>query len=294
MGRRMPLRTVLRLGSIWWFETKLAETRFHAFCLALLAWKTDERTCRAMDYEEITNNYYAKWLGVTPADFDKNGVRFVYSPQRDTVQKGYSQPFDIFAWIADKNIIVSYGSKTADKIPLLKNLLSPAMSAEDISLILQTHLGGAPRKYIKFGFAKLPEVGVKSYKMTAADFPLYEAFFAACNPNCRDTSWLHEYYTDMTTRGLCYGEIISGKLVSMNDLPDMPYMESKVQELGINTLPEYQGQGLARRVCATCIHDMIHRGVCPQWSTGSHNEASRRLALSVGFFKIANVLTITL
>ena len=247
-----------------------------------------------MDCMNITREYYARWLGVAPEELSRQGVHFQYSTERNVTQKGYGQPYDVFLWITENRIIISYGDRAADKIHQLKDKLHFAMGTEEVSKIVQEVWGIVPRGNIKFVYGSPPEIWTKSHKMTADDFALYKAFFLAYNPDCSDVSWLDEYYMDMLNIGFCYGEIISGRLVCMNDLPGMPYMENEVREIGINTLPEYRGQGLARRVCISCIHGMLQKNICPQWATASANEASFRLAYSIGFRKLADILTVTL
>ena len=247
-----------------------------------------------MDYLGITKEYYAQWLGVAPGELDKQGMHFVHSPQRNVRQKGYGEQYDVFMWIAQNRIIVSYGDKAAGKIGQLKNGINSSMQTEDAARILQSVWGIVPSRLTKFVYDSLPKIETKAYKMTAGDVELYKAFFMAYSPNATDISWLDEYYNDIVSTGFCYGEMIFGKLVCMNDLPGMPYMENVVREIGINTLPDYRQKGLARRVCTSCIHAMVQSNICPQWSTQNTNEASARLAHSIGFKKMADVMTITL
>ena len=98
----------------------------------------------------------------------------------------------------------------------------------------------------------------------------------------------------MVARGLCFGEMADGKLVCANDLPTMPCLPGQVQEIGINTHPEYRQQGLARRVCLTCAHAMVARNICPQWAAAADNVASEHLAYSLGFGKLAEIVTLSL
>jgi predicted GNAT family acetyltransferase len=74
----------------------------------------------------------------------------------------------------------------------------------------------------------------------------------------------------------------------------MPYMQEFVQEIGIHTLEEYRGKGYARAVCISLIHELLSKNICPLWSTGKDNIASDRLARSIGFEKLADVLSLTI
>ncbi|POR00258.1 hypothetical protein AU468_09790 [Alkalispirochaeta sphaeroplastigenens] len=58
-------------------------------------------------------------------------------------------------------------------------------------------------------------------------------------------------------------------------------------ELGIETAPKFRGQGYARLACITLIQHCLDAGLTPIWSCRTQNEASYRLAVSLGFREIA-------
>jgi predicted GNAT family acetyltransferase len=103
-----------------------------------------------------------------------------------------------------------------------------------------------------------------------------------------------EYYLDIVSKNYCHGIIVDNKLVSATDSPDMSYMQEFVQEIGINTLEEYRKRGYARTACISLINELLSKNICPLWSTGNGNIASDRLARSVGFEKLADVLSIAI
>ena len=247
-----------------------------------------------MDYLGITRAYYAQWLGIAPEGMERASAEFLHALRRNEVQKGYGWPDDLYIWVAGNRVIASYGDKAEGEICRLEQAICPGMAAEEIALAVQSVWRIAARRSVKFVYDSLPEIEGHSRKMVAEDYPLYEAFFTTCNPGCTDIGWLREYFDEMIASGLCFGEIVDGKLACMNDLPAMPFMEERVREIGINTLPAHRGKGLARRVCLSAIREMIEKGICPQWSAANTNEASARLAHSLGFRKMADVLTITL
>jgi predicted GNAT family acetyltransferase len=98
----------------------------------------------------------------------------------------------------------------------------------------------------------------------------------------------------MASKNYCHGIIPDNRLVSATDAPDMPYMRESVQEIGITTLKEYRGKGYARAACISLINELLPRNICPLWSTGENNTASDALAKSIGFEKLADVLTINI
>ncbi len=93
---------------------------------------------------------------------------------------------------------------------------------------------------------------------------------------------------------MCIGIYRDGGIVSCTDAPDMPYMGEQVQEIGINTLREYRGNGYAAMACSKCLQEMAAHHKIPLWSTAADNLASRRLAQKIGFAEYAEVISVTL
>lgn len=246
-----------------------------------------------MNIEMITTQYYANWLGVEPNQMKDEGLFFIFSSERDITQKGYIQQFDLYAWVTDKLVIISYGSKLKDKIERIIDKIKPDMKTEQITSLLALEYCVTPARNIKFVFNGQKTNGEKAQMLTTAEYPMYYNFFIANNPNCKNTDWLKEYFNEMVARELCYGIIVDDKLVCANDLPDMPYMDGYVQEIGINTLVDFKGKGFAKDVCLTCISKMTAKNICPQWSTAYGNIASEKLAYSLGFQKFSETITIS-
>ena len=119
--------------------------------------------------------------------------------------------------------------------------------------------------------------------LTAADYPLYEEFFRSAYPGASPEGWLEEYFLEKAENGLFAGAEQDGRLVSVCDAPDMPYMEGLIQHTGIMTPEGYRRRGFARACCALETHHLLTLGICPQWECAADNEASYRLARSIGY-----------
>ncbi len=61
------------------------------------------------------------------------------------------------------------------------------------------------------------------------------------------------------------------------------YIIGKQLELGIETVPEYRGKGLARHTCAALIDYCLSHGYEPVWSCRLENTGSYLLAQKLGF-----------
>lgn len=236
-----------------------------------------------IDFEERTRAYYARWLGRTefPAE---NAV--IYDAARNKPPYGYADYFDIYALrLRAGGQYVAYGDRAKAGI----DRIDPN---ESLPEALEAAYGKRPTHHIKYALCTLPAGKTRARVLSASDFPAWRAFFLALFPG--DDSWLQGYYDDMTATGMACGVFEDDKLACATDLPDMPHMAQSVREIGVNTLPAYRRKGDARDACVSTVRAMLNKRICPLWSTGADNTASRRCAEAVGFQEFADVYTISL
>lgn len=251
--------------------------------------------CIAEKYREATALYYSKWLGQDGIlNHDWKGIEYLYSQQRNTVQYGYSDRFDLYALCQKDRIVISYGDRAENQLEVLKSEIHKPMPAEEVRKIMEKSFRQKACDSIKFVFESPREIPSAARVLTEKDYRDYEDFWLKCNPGCSDTGWLKEYFEEMAQENMCIGVYVDGRIVSCTDAPGMPYMEEQVQEIGINTLKDYRGKGYASMACARCIREMTDRHKVPMWSTSTDNTASRRLAGKTGFAEYAEVISMTL
>lgn len=244
---------------------------------------------KSVDCTKLTLEYYSRWLGIKDIAA-VNGAEFVYSKERNTVQSGYEKKFDLWIWRGSDNVIVSYGDSALPKIELMKDRIGINSTAEEISALSAELYGADTVRGIKFVWKKATAKSSIAQTLSEKDYPAYERFFKLCNPNCKSTDWLEEYFLDMTADGACCGVMREGFLVSCTDLPSVPYMCDSVCEIGVNTLPNYRKMGYAADCCLLCAERIIEAGKCPLWSAEINNKVSLRLAESIGFEKLGEYI----
>ena len=251
-----------------------------------------------MDFWKITEQYYSNWTGVDIETVSDGEIRSVYNTERNLVPFGYNKPFDLYVFRLSHKIIVSYGDKAADSVAVFARKLDIDASQQDISALIHTIFGQKPRENLKFVYTRPPEETAGAIALRRCDFERFYEFTLRVHPQIKDSgedrAWLRDYFLRNVDLGCFCAVAHDGYLVSCSDAPYMPYMESLVQEIGINTLEEYRRRGYATQVCRLAAHNIIQAGKCPLWSTSASNRASEALAYRCGFEKYADVYGVSL
>ena len=248
-----------------------------------------------MIYKYITEEYYSKWIGRDEILHEPlSKVTLLNSQERNVIQYGYSQQFDVYIFCRQNSIYFSYGDKVLPYIEQIKEHIASTVNEETVKQIVEQSFGKPLKHSIKYLYTSCKNISSIAIPLKIDEYDKYLEFFKSVHPNCKNTDWVEEYFAEMVEEGLCCGIYENRLLVSCTDAPSMPYMEREVQEIGINTLPDYRGKGYAADVCILAINNIINNNKCPQWSTSIDNIASQKLAERVGFVKFADAFTITL
>ncbi|MCL1787400.1 MAG: GNAT family N-acetyltransferase [Defluviitaleaceae bacterium] len=246
----------------------------------------DANACKA-----TTLAYFEHWLGEAGCLAANKGSQQIFSSERNTTQTGYPSPMSLYVWIEPSRTIISYGDAAAAKIPALVEKLRGDVF--DMAEVIGEVFDRRPKHAVKYVYRGAPPTvpAVEAKTLTAKDYADYEAFFLAAYPGS-NVDWLREYFNDMVQNQYCAGVYADGLLVSCADAPSMPYLPDKVQEIGIVTLDAYRGRGYASAACRQAAENIVQGGRYPIWSHAYKNAGSRMVAESVGFVKLADVLTL--
>jgi len=115
--------------------------------------------------------------------------------------------------------------------------------------------------------------------LTEADAPEF-AVFAATAPE----GDLDEAFVELD-HWLVVGTFVDGRLATAASM--YPWRDTRLADLGVLTLPEFRGRGLARSTVRAISALALERGYEPQYRCQLDNAASVALAESAGFARFA-------
>lgn len=229
---------------------------------------------------ERTNRFYSHFCRTDIASLEP-GMHFVCTPERDAVLRGYGCRFTLFLLVKGAVCVAAYAPKHSQWMEPMKAYLPETLIAE-----LNRRNTLEKMQLMLFSGEKMHQYGAAKV-LRQADYPLFEAFFKTIHPASQTDGWLREYFMEKASKGYFTGYRAGGRLLSVCDAPDMPYMEDEIQHTGIWTLPEARRQGYGRYTAALAAHTLLEHGICPQWECHAGNVASVALAKSIGYTEFA-------
>lgn len=222
----------------------------------------------------VTTQYYSR-LCCTDLSKLERGVYFVCSAERDKLLKGYGCKYALYILRKADLCVVAYSPALRDFADTLKQ-----KTPDGILAAVEGKYRPKKMRLLAFQEEKVTEYG-DAKVLEGKDYPLFESFFRETHKNADPDGWLTDYFSEK--KGFLTGYFQDGRLVSVCDAPDMPYMEEKIQHTGIMTLEEERRKGYGKRTAALATHRLLQKGICPQWECNLGNLASFELAKSIGY-----------
>lgn len=258
-----------------------------------------------MNYTMRADQYYSKWCGIGLDQVHDHEVRLVKNELRAEQLIGYERPISLYIMVFDKKIIISYSEKCQEQAIRCKDFFVSRNLCGRLDMDMNQlhhelnqlchHSFVHDMKYVMEqpqvnSTSLTPQTPLLQVKcLTSQDADSFLAFFQTMYPDCESYDWVEEYFLGMISGNTCFGIFDQSTLVSCTDLPDMPYQDGKVQDIGINTLPAYRAHGYATILCNTLCTALIKLDQCPIWSASYDNIGSRHVAIKTGFREYAEV-----
>lgn len=228
------------------------------------------------DIFATTNEFYSHFSEIDLTAVT-DGIHFICSESRNKEVQGFGCKYSVYALAKDNAVIVTYAPQYKAFFAGLKKA-----GTNDILNAMETSFRIKKMQLMIFRRELVAAYG-NARLLTAADYPLYEAFFRQTRPTADPTGWLRDYFEEKTAKGYFSGYFVNGALTSVCDAPDMPFMTDRIQHTGIITLPNERRKGYARCTAALATHHLLENGICPQWECRAENAASIALACTLGY-----------
>lgn len=230
--------------------------------------------------EDITTEYYSRFCTINISQL-KAGNYFICSEERDKKLKGLGCKYSFYIFIKDDICIVSYSPKHKVFVEMIDKF-----DRDEIISLSKKNYNLKQRILMIFDKEIIKNYG-NAVVLKDNDYPFYKAFFKKAYPKANTKDWLYDYYLKKTNEEYFTGYFRDNELLSVCDAPDMPYMENEIQHTGIKTLKKERRKGYASCTAALAAHNLIEKGVCPQWDCKAENIASFELAKSIGYKEYA-------
>lgn len=231
-----------------------------------------------LDIDTITTAFYSNFCAMDLSKINC-GIHFTCSNVRNKQIKGFSNKYTVYILIRKKACVISYAPKYKSFFEQIKE-----KNLDDLLKEVETKFKIKKMQLMIFKQELVHYYG-DACILHKHDFASYEKFFHQIHPSITSTEWLQEYFFSKVKKEYFIGYFLNGSLVSVCDAPDMPYMEDRIQHTGIATLPEERRKGYAKLTAALATHNLIKKGICPQWECQLENQASINLAESIGYEK---------
>ena len=153
-------------------------------------------------------------------------------------------------------------------------LRGPRVSTGEVTSALESvPMNGADHLFY-FPAEGRPGPGSGSRRLGPGDAALFDAFVAAAPEDDLDEAFVE------LDHWLVVGTLVDGRLASAASM--YPWRESTLADLGVITLPEFRGRGLARATVRAIAAHAFELGFEPQYRCQLDNTASIALAASAG------------
>lgn len=246
--------------------------------------------------EEIVDQYFSVYLGYPISQVGRDRVIPVSCKRRLKPEIGWGYTVAIWVHIFRQRAVISVQPNLFEA---LKKILAEGAMPDRLctlewrkkigSLIRSKEIGTlnhvlycSPERCQLFqvqGCRRLEDSDVEAFvKMKLNLYP-------ECDPEClaRD---IRRNIRD----GIAFGVFQKEKLVAASEAPGIGHMQDLIEEVGVDTLPEYRRRSYGKAVISSMTKAILDIGRIPIYRCNPKNEASVRLAKRIGYERYADII----
>ncbi len=245
---------------------------------------------------DIVDQYFSEYLDYSISQVEMGQIIPVSSNRRLRAEIGWGYAVAIWIHIFKERAVIS---ARPDLFESLKKILEEGISPAELytlewrkkigSLIGSEEIGGVSHVlYCSPDHCRLFQIP-ECHRLRDSDVELFVKMkldlYPECDPNC-----LAKDIQRNIKDGLAFRVFQKGKLVSVSEAPAIGHMQDLIEEVGVDTLPEYQGRGYGKAVISAMTEEILNIGRIPIYRCSSKNEASIRLTKAIGYEKYADII----
>lgn len=244
--------------------------------------------------EEVIQRYFSLYLGRDMTTVRIGEIVVVPSDRRSEAEIGWATADVVWIHVFDGRCIVSVRPDLAN---VLSKLLKECNTLENLllqewrvrisqALGVRCIAGIVYILYCTSEFIRLFDCdGLRKLELTDIDafVKMKLSMYPDCDPECLAKD-VHRNIQD----GVAFGVFQNGFLVCAAEAPIVAHMQDEVEEIGVDTLPEYRGCGYGKAVVSNATQRSLELGRVPIYRCSAHNEPSVYLAKAIGYRKHAD------
>ncbi len=231
---------------------------------------------------EKLNHHFAQQLGCHPEDLERNGVGIVTDDREERGSGGAPLPFWAILRSDGAVVSVSSAARASTGELLEKTSFSDLLSKAYRRRLLQRLRASNQAWYYTFGvqlycdpLTFTPRQNHPVHTLTEADLSSVEA---------PEGLWLHR---EEIRQGLVFAAMAGNRVVSYARVCALSDWGAEVT---VATDAAFRRQGLGKSVVTAATREILKESRIAIYACDVHNDASLRLALSLGYRKYANDL----
>jgi GNAT superfamily N-acetyltransferase len=246
-----------------------------------------------MNRTAFVSEYFGTYLGAAPGDVQAGELRVVASDRRARPEKGWGYTFAVWILLTgDRGVVSVRPDLEAEVTRAIEQLEPGEFRPEAMLSAVSATCSGRMRGSLSVIYV-CDQDGLKvrdcggCRRMTEQDVEAYialkQSMWAELDADCERND-IRRNIAD----GIAYGVFQAAQMVSASSAPRVAHMNDRVEEVGVDTHPDYRRRGYGASVVSHMTEAILGLGRTPVYRTGADNVASRRLVESCGYIKFAD------
>jgi len=246
--------------------------------------------------EEIVDQYFSIYLCYPISQVEESQIIPVSCNRRLKPEVGWSHTVAIWVQIFRERAVISIRpdlfeslKKILIVVPEISQLYTLEWRKKIGSLIGSEETDGLVHVLyctpVHLRLFQVPECR----KLQDSDIELYLKMKLDLYPEY-DSNYLVRDIQRNIKDGIAFGVFQEGRLVSVSEAPAIGHMQGLIEEVSVDTLPEYRRRGYGKAVISAMTKAILDIERIPIYECSFKNEASIRLAKAIGYEKYADII----